>query len=97
MKPENLNATREAQANQPTSVNLRSPIPWWFFGGNGSHCQQLIDQSELPDSIKLLVQNVVDKSRLWPQEKSDVADELLGHFEDGILAGKSVEELVSHL
>src|SRR5688572_6013548 len=50
--------------------------------------------SALPLQAKALVQRVVRRTRLWPGEKVDVANELIGHFADGLQTGASVQELI---
>src|SRR4051812_32171037 len=50
--------------------------------------------SKLPPEAKDLVWRVVKGTRLWMGEKIEVAEELLGHFEDGAAAGESVAELI---
>ncbi len=54
-----------------------------------------IEASNLPREVKELVWRVVKGTRLWIGEKFEVAEELMGHFEDGMAAGESAEELVS--
>ncbi|QDT88416.1 DUF1700 domain-containing protein [Gimesia algae] len=48
----------------------------------------------LPESIMSVVLDVVQKSRLWPAEKRDVARELCAHFADGIDQGESETALI---
>ena len=56
--------------------------------------QGLLASSTLPESLRKLVSGVVRRTRLRRIEKMDVARELIEHFEDGIAAGASVDELV---
>lgn len=55
---------------------------------------QVLAASNLPAELKSIVQQVVDGSRLWRSEKGLVARELCAHFEDGITAGVSTDQLV---
>lgn len=55
--------------------------------------ETLAEQS-LPVAAMDRVAEVVRRSGLWPQEKALVASELLAHFQDGVKAGRPVEELV---
>lgn len=55
--------------------------------------ETLAEQS-LPVAAMNRVAEVVRRSGLWPQEKALVASELLAHFQDGVKAGRPVEELV---
>jgi hypothetical protein len=55
---------------------------------------QAITASSLPAEAKQLVCGVVKRTRLWPAEKVDVANELISHFADGLQAGAAVEELI---
>ena len=57
--------------------------------------QGLLASSTLPESLRTLVSGVVRRTRLRRLEKMDVARELVEHFEDGIAAGASAEELVA--
>jgi hypothetical protein len=47
----------------------------------------------LPAPLAGLIYTVVRRTRLWRNEKLDVARELIAHFSDGLSAGRSVEEL----
>jgi hypothetical protein len=55
---------------------------------------ELIEQAELPATVKQVIQSVVKRSRLWRREKMEVANELLAHFEDGLRGGKAAEKLI---
>ncbi len=54
----------------------------------------VVDAAGLPDSVGQLVQRVVRRTHLWRSEKVDVARELAAHFQDGLAAGASADELV---
>lgn len=55
--------------------------------------EEWVAASELPQEAKNLILRIVKRTRLWRQEKSAVAVELIAHFGDGIDAGASLEEL----
>lgn len=50
--------------------------------------------ADLPEPARALVLRVVQRTRLWPAERLAVADELLGHFADGLAAGESAATLI---
>ncbi|TVQ61423.1 MAG: hypothetical protein EA379_06360, partial [Phycisphaerales bacterium] len=45
--------------------------------------------SELPESTRALITGIVRRTRLWPLERADVAEELTAHFRDALEAGES--------
>ncbi len=49
----------------------------------------------LPASVTELTSRVVRMTRLWPEERLDVAHEVCTHFADGIEAGRSPEQLIA--
>jgi hypothetical protein len=53
-----------------------------------------IYEAELPREAASLVTNVARRTKLWRNEKTDVAEELVAHFQDGLNAGHSVESLI---
>ncbi|QDU12267.1 hypothetical protein CA11_00440 [Gimesia maris] len=54
---------------------------------------ELLDY-QLSEPLMAVVLDVVQKSRLWPAEKRDVARELCAHFADGIEQGESEAALI---
>jgi hypothetical protein len=56
--------------------------------------QRLIADAGLPEPLTDVVLQTVQRTRLWHSEKLDVADELVGHFRDGLDAGRSADALV---
>ena len=54
-----------------------------------------ITHSQLPEEVKNRVREVIRRCRLSGVEKASVAYELLAHFEDGLAAGQSFENLLS--
>jgi len=73
-----------------------APLTKLFFVriGGRKHINDLIDTEALPGFISDLIRNVVRRTKLWPREKLDVAEELIAHFADGLEAGHTAEELV---
>lgn len=55
----------------------------------------LIAKAELPVPLHLLIQQVVAATGLWTGEKLEVTRELIAHFEDGLSARQSVDELLA--
>ena len=51
--------------------------------------------SDLPENVVHVVLDVVKRTRLWPAEKSEAAQELFAHFTDGLAQGSSAEELIA--
>jgi hypothetical protein len=49
---------------------------------------------DLPISIRTLIDDVVRRTRLWRSEKRAVARELVAHFDDGLRAGRSSDQLI---
>ncbi|MCA9110675.1 MAG: hypothetical protein KDA52_12040 [Planctomycetaceae bacterium] len=85
---------------------LREQDSWWFrvrmtpwrdllrgrLSGSLDY-RDAMTEFDLPLPLLQTVDEVVQRSRLWPRERSDVAAELCAHFADGLQAGHSVEEL----
>jgi hypothetical protein len=57
--------------------------------------RQLVATSGLPVELAEAVTQVVGKSRLWRSEKAAIANELVAHFQDGLHAGQSPEQLLA--
>ncbi len=60
----------------------------------GLDWRQQIALAELPVELANAVVEVVGRSRLWRDEKLAVANELVAHFQDGLEAGRSPQELL---
>src|SRR4051812_46721261 len=56
--------------------------------------QQYIERAELPSEIGDAVRQVVRRTRLWRREKVEIATELVAHFQDGLAAGRSADDLL---
>ena len=57
--------------------------------------RQMIAAAELPKPVQEKIEQVTVKSKLWNRERADIAEELIAHFEDGLEAGASAEELAT--
>ncbi len=53
-----------------------------------------ISDSGLPHELAAVVTDTVLATHLWRREKTDVARELVAHYQDGLAAGRTAEELV---
>jgi len=53
-----------------------------------------IAASPLPPSLQNFVDDVVSRTRLWRSERRTVARELAAHFEDGLRAGRTSDQLI---
>jgi hypothetical protein len=53
-----------------------------------------IDAANLPSPLPRTVMNVARRTRLWHRERLEVARELIAHFQDGLDAGASADQLV---
>jgi len=60
-------------------------------GRRGAH--RLLGASGLPDRLRVVVFDVVQRTRLWKSEKADVTIELIGHFTDGLSSGQGAETM----
>lgn len=56
--------------------------------------RRVITAANLPADLSQVIEQVVRRSRLWRSEKVDVAQELIAHFQDGLEAGRSPQQLV---
>ena len=55
-----------------------------------------VAESDLPEVAKRKIVDVVKSTRLWRFEKSQIANELIAHFDDGQSRGLSVDSLVEN-
>ena len=63
---------------------------------NRSHdIRELIDRAALPQAIGERIGEVLANSKLAASELNDVGRELIAHFEDGLAAGRTADELLS--
>jgi hypothetical protein len=54
-----------------------------------------VERADLPANAQTLILDVVRRTRLWRREKIDVAVELIAHFQDGLDAERSTDDLVA--
>mgnify|MGYP003665446318 CR=1 FL=1 len=54
----------------------------------------LLDAADLPERVDTLIRQTVSKSKLWINERAEIARELIAHAQDAIEAGRSEEEIV---
>ncbi len=57
--------------------------------------ERVIAAAALPAALADLAQRVVRRARLWRHERIEVARDLVAHFEDGLAAGVSADELAA--
>lgn len=55
---------------------------------------ELLDTADLPERVDALIRQTVSRSKLWSNERAEIARELLAHAQDAIEAGRSEEEIV---
>tara|TARA_A100001391_G_scaffold197464_1_gene177621 strand:+ start:250 stop:2337 length:2088 start_codon:yes stop_codon:yes gene_type:complete len=53
----------------------------------------LLDAAELPARVDALIRQTVSKSKLWTNERAEIARELIAHAQDAIEAGRTEEEI----
>ena len=79
-------------ANPMGPESLPNPRP--FAMPFASHWKTSIQQSGLPKDVQALISSVVVGSRLLRFEKTEIATELISHFQDGDLSGQSYDQLM---
>ncbi len=60
-----------------------------------SAVERLLARSQIPREAQQRISEVVLASRLTIDDKLDIAEELIAHFDDGLSAGKSLEALLA--
>ncbi len=67
----------------------------WLTGitRKNTKAYSLLDAAELPERVDALIRQVVSKSKLWTNERAEIARELIAHAQDAIEAGRSDEEI----
>ncbi len=56
--------------------------------------ERLLEESQVPDEVRGYLRGVLDHSRLARAARMDVLRELLAHFEDGLAAGRTTDDLL---
>lgn len=59
------------------------------------HWRETLQHAKLSHPIKCCIESTVQATRLWKNEKADVAEDLISHFCDGIEAGTTEETLLN--
>jgi hypothetical protein len=74
-------------ASSVTPIGRRRPFgaPLWRLA---------IQNSQLPTTVQVLLLDVVGNTRLLSDEKLQVAEELIAHFEDGLQRGRDSDSLI---
>ena len=54
----------------------------------------LLDAAALPKPVDKLIRQTISKSKLWANERAEIARELIAHTQDAIESGKTEEEIV---
>lgn len=55
----------------------------------------LLEAAELPTAVDELIRKTVKRSKLWANERAEIARELIAHTQDAIEAGRSSDEIAS--
>jgi hypothetical protein len=105
LSPESLEMPEEpevpvspASPERPVHTKPKAEVPARGKGrrrprGGRRDARRLLGDSGLPDRLRVVVLDVVQRSRLWKSEKADVTIELIGHFADGLSSGQGAETL----
>lgn len=64
------------------------------MSGNAINAERIFQQSDLPDDVTARLRTVLDRAALDASARADVAREFVAHFEDGLAAGRSLDELL---
>ena len=90
-------ATTTRKASSLIGRVMRTPLRE-LLGGRVAPCvdvRAMINEANLAAPLTELLNTVVQGTRLWPSEKAAVARELIAHFEDGVAAGRSPNDLTA--
>ncbi len=79
---------------------VRSPLlNLWrrvrYMGYPNHAAFDLLDEAALPDEVDALIRTTLKRSKLWANERAEIARELIAHTQDAIEAGRSGEEIAS--
>lgn len=89
---------RQKAAHSPSTFTLLRTTPLRdLIRGRLSgrlNVEGIIAAGQLPVLVAGTVRQVVRRTRLWKVEKADLASELVAHFQDGLEAGATANELV---
>ncbi len=70
-------------------------LPWWRGRSRRRRVEAEIAKFSLPDGLSTLTGRTAMATRLWPEERMDVARELGTHFADGLASGRTAEQLAA--
>lgn len=74
---------------------MRADLLGWLPSRRGRvRADEVLRDAALPPEAAALVRDVVRRTRLWRNEKADVASELVSHFKEGLAAGAAAPDLV---
>lgn len=54
----------------------------------------MLDNADLPEPIDETIRRTIDRTKLWRDERAQIAKELIAHAQDAIDAGRSPEQVV---
>lgn len=87
-----MNAAEPTFWRRLRTTRLRDAVRGRFDGR--LDWRHVIASADLPAEVADVVEQVVRRTRLWRSEKVDVTQELIAHFQDGLDAGRTPEQLV---
>lgn len=70
-------------------------LPWARARSRRGKIDAEIATYRLPPPLAGMISKTVHATRLWPEERLDVAREVCAHFTDGIEAGRPAEQLIA--
>jgi hypothetical protein len=78
-------------------ASLFSPLLQNFStaGRETQSWQEVVKQSGLADEERELIGRVIERTRLWPAEKTDVARELVSHFQEAYDQGEGRDSMLA--
>ena len=82
--------------NRSAITNSKTWRSWWLNFGSIASWKAIIAESGLPNRSREILRETVSKTRLLNHEKRRVAQELVDHFYDGLLSGKSESQMIDN-
>ncbi len=69
---------------------------WLLHRGYPNHkAFALLDSADLPKEVDALIRITVKRSKLWANERAEIARELIAHAQDALEAGRAGQEIAS--
>ena len=69
---------------------------WLLHRGYPNHkAFALLDSADLPKEVDALIRITVKRSKLWANERAEIARELIAHAQDALEAGRTGQEIAS--